>query len=322
MAARFSIGVDLGTTNSALAYVPLTGDAQPEVLAVSQWESETALVEAPTLPSFLYLPEDGRDAELPGRVAETDGWIAGRLARRKASETPGRVVRSAKSWLCHHSADRSAPILPWGSEDLAPAQKISPVRAAAFILNYLRGAWDSRFAESGFAFDAQEITITVPASFDAAALWQLRDAGFCFPGKRSKVQECILWRRVAGGLAAERQERLLMGELATIRAGKASPELVRLAGSLERLPRETKVDLIEIFIVQALARVEAKQHCAPYLAALGLLLNRTPLYAGPETVVAAEFVVRAYAAFQDFDWAEPKLMECCSLFLRLSLIHI
>jgi len=67
-----------------------------------------------------------------------------------------------------------------------------------------------------------------------------------------------------------------MGELATIRAGKASPELVRLAGSLERLPRETKVDLIEIFIVQALARVEAKQHCAPYLAALGLLLNRAP----------------------------------------------
>ncbi len=151
-------------------------------------------------------------------------------------------------------------------------------------------------------------------------LWRLRDAGLCFPGKRSKVQECILWRRVAGGLAAERQERLLMGELATIRAGKASPELVRLAGSLERLPRETKVDLIEIFIVQALARVEAKQHCAPYLAALGLLLNRAPLYAGPETVVVAEFVARAYTAFQALDWAEPELMECCNLFLRTARV--
>ena len=868
MAARFSIGVDLGTTNSALAYVPLTGDAQPEALAVSQWESPAALVEAPTLPSFLYLPEDGRAAELPGRVPGTEGWIAGRLARRRAGETPGRVVRSAKSWLCHHSADRSAPILPWGSEDLAPAQKISPVRAAAFILNHLRGAWDSRFAGSGFAFDAQEITITVPASFDAAAqrltlnaaeeagfpgsvrlleepqaafycwleqygaaeplwegldphtaeprhvlivdigggtsdfslfelrpgasgaipdirrvavsehillggdnidlalaalleprlvaergrmsgpqwdhlvascrdlkeralsglgsaqehyvvalpgrgsslvagaqtatlardeverlvldgffpvcdararpyrtqsglrdwglpyaadsaitrhladflrdrprvdavlfnggslhaavlrqrvldqiaawqggarpielenaepdlavargaarfgkllhghagriaagaaravflpvqtapaatnqadppalicvlplnaaaeqvfeinlpglelrtdqlvsfqacsstrhgrcrpgdvlpwdadafhalpplqtiirtahgvdvgsdrtvpvrlaakmnalgllqiscvgtdpqtpqswplefnlrphehggaaargapapapvapnatteaqqaardhiatiftrpppksdrltanailktleriiglprqewnaallrnlwpalneqtmgrklsveheeawltlagfllrpgfgfahdglrmdeLWRLRDAGLCFPGKRSKVQEYILWRRVAGGLTAERQERLLAGELASIRAGKAPPELVRLAGSLERLPRETKADLIQTFIAQALQRVEAKQHCAPYLAALGLLLNRAPLYAGPETVVVAEFVVRAYAAFQDFDWAEPELMECCNLFLRAARV--
>ena len=149
MAARFSIGIDLGTTNSALAYVPLSDDAPPEVLAVAQWESPTTLVETPTLPSFLYLPEDAAAAELRGRVPGTEGWIAGRLARRRSGETPGRVVRSAKSWLCHHSADRSAPILPWGSEDLAPAQKISPVRAAAFILNYLRGAWDSRFAQSG-----------------------------------------------------------------------------------------------------------------------------------------------------------------------------
>ena len=180
--ARFSIGVDLGTTNSALAYVPLTGDAEPEALAVPQWESPGALTAAMTLPSFLYLPEDGHDAELPGTVPGSQRWIVGRLARRRAGETPGRVVRSAKSWLCHHSADRSAPILPWGSEDLQPAQKISPVRATALILGALRDAWDSRFASSGFAFDAQEITITAPASFDAAAqrltLNAAEEAGF------------------------------------------------------------------------------------------------------------------------------------------------
>jgi len=191
MAARFSIGIDLGTTNSALACVPLTGDARPEALVVSQWESPAALAESPTLPSFLYLPEDGRAAELPGRVRETEGWIAGLFARRRAGETPGRVVRSAKSWPCHHSADRSAPILPWGSEDLAPAQKISPVRAAALILSHLRGAWDSRFAGFGFAFDEQEITITVPASFDAAAqrltLDAAEDAGF--PGSVRQLEE-------------------------------------------------------------------------------------------------------------------------------------
>jgi hypothetical protein len=151
-------------------------------------------------------------------------------------------------------------------------------------------------------------------------LWRLRDVGLCFPGKRTKVHEAILWRRVAGGLTAERQERLLAGELAAIRAGKASPELVRLAGSLERLPRETKADLIQLFVAQALQRAEAKQHCAPYLAALGLLMNRTPLYAGPETVVAAEYVVSAYEAFRDFDWAEPELMECCNLFLRAARV--
>ena len=151
-------------------------------------------------------------------------------------------------------------------------------------------------------------------------LWQLRAAGLCFPGKRSKVQEYILWRRVAGGLTAERQERLLAGELDSIRTGRASPELVRLAGALERLPRETKADLIHTFIAQVLQRVEAKQHCAPYLAALGLLLNRAPLYAGPETVVAAEFVARAYAAFQDFDWAAPELLELQILFLRAARV--
>ena len=151
-------------------------------------------------------------------------------------------------------------------------------------------------------------------------LWRLRDAGLCFPGKRSKIQEYILWRRVAGGLTAERQERLMAGELVGVRAGKAPPELVRLAGSLERLPRDTKAELIETFIAQALRRAEARQHSAPYLAALGLLLNRTPLYAGPETVVAAEFVERAYAAFQHFDWAEPELMECSNLFLRAARV--
>src|SRR5271165_7225935 len=182
MIARFSIGIDLGTTSSALAYVPLTGNAQPEALAIPQWETLDAFVKAPTLPSFLYLPEDALAAQLRGRIPGSSGWIVGRLARRTAGETPGRVVRSAKSWLCHHSADRSAPILPWGSEDLAPAQKISPVRAAALILSALRDAWDSLFARSGFAFDGQEITITVPASFDAAAqrltLNAAEEAGF------------------------------------------------------------------------------------------------------------------------------------------------
>jgi hypothetical protein len=151
-------------------------------------------------------------------------------------------------------------------------------------------------------------------------LWRLREAGLCYPGKRSKVQEYILWRRVAGGLTAEHQARLLAAELAGIRTGKASPELVRLVGSLERLPRETKADLIQTFIAQVLRLVEQKQHCAPYLAALGLLLNRAPLYAGPETVVAAEFVARAFAAFQDFDWAESELLELHNLFLRAARV--
>ncbi len=167
--ARFSIGIDLGTTNSALAFAPLTGEAKPEILVIPQWESLTALVEAPTLPSFLYLPEDAVAAQLRGRAAGAGEWVVGRLARSKAAETPGRVVHSAKSWLGHHAADRTAPFLPWGSTELAAGQKISPVHASALILNYLRGAWNGRFAAAGFAFDEQDISVTVPASFDAAA---------------------------------------------------------------------------------------------------------------------------------------------------------
>jgi len=151
-------------------------------------------------------------------------------------------------------------------------------------------------------------------------LWRLHDAGLCFPGKRSKVQEYILWRRVAGGLTAYRQETLLAGELSVIRSGRASPELIRLAGSLERLPWQTKADLIETSIRQALQRIEVKQHCAPYLAALGLLLNRTPFHAGPESVVPPEMVARTYAAFQHFDWARAELLELHMLFLRAARV--
>jgi molecular chaperone DnaK (HSP70) len=178
---RFSIGIDLGTSNSALAFAPLNGAAPAEIFPIPQWDTASTMTEAPTLPSFLYLTEEAAgtgDGQAPGQ------WQVGRLARRRAAETPGRVAQSAKSWLCHHAADRLSPFLPWGSDELPRDRKISPVHASALILNHLRSAWDGRFARAGagFAFDAQAITITVPASFDAAAqrltLAAAADAGF------------------------------------------------------------------------------------------------------------------------------------------------
>ena len=182
--ARFSIGIDLGTTNSAMAYAALQGGAGTEVFAVPQWQTLSSIVDAPTLPSFLYLPDDAAASQLQGKDAGAGDWVVGRLARAKAGETPGRVTHSAKSWLCHHAADRAAPFLPWGSEDIGPDRKISPIRASALVLNALRAAWDGRFAASGadFRFDAQDITVTVPASFDAVAqrltLRAAAEAGF------------------------------------------------------------------------------------------------------------------------------------------------
>jgi hypothetical protein len=152
------------------------------------------------------------------------------------------------------------------------------------------------------------------------ALWRLHDAGPCFPGRRIKCQEYILWRRVAGGLTRERQNKLLAGELDRIRSGKAPVELVRLAGSLELIPHDTKAELVSSFIDVAAARARAKRYSAPYFIALSLLLNRAPLYAGPETVVSPDLVEQAYSVFRGFDWAEPELLELQTLFSRAARV--
>jgi hypothetical protein len=152
------------------------------------------------------------------------------------------------------------------------------------------------------------------------SLWRLRDRGQCFPGRRIKSQEYILWRRVAGGLTRERQNKLLAGELDRIRSGKAPDELVRLAGSLELIPHDMKAELVRCFIDIAVTLARAKRLCAPYLAALGVLLNRTPLNAGPETVVSPDLVEQAYLAFQGFDWTTPELLDLQTLFLRAARV--
>jgi molecular chaperone DnaK (HSP70) len=175
--AKFSIGIDLGTTNCAMAFVVLdTEDSQSEVFPIRQWETLTALSESPTLPSFLYLPPESDAAQMVGSHFSGREWISGRFARRKASESPGRVAHSAKSWLGHHAVDRSAPFLPWRSDEIPVEKRISPIQASALLLEYLRGAWDSRFAPEDAHFLDQEITITVPASFDAVAQGLTLDA--------------------------------------------------------------------------------------------------------------------------------------------------
>jgi molecular chaperone DnaK (HSP70) len=179
---QFSIGIDLGTTNCAMAFEGLDAAAQGEVFLISQWETTTRFSEAATLPSFLYLLSQHEAAQMSENGTPRAEWIPGRFARTRAAESPGRVVHSAKSWLCHHGVDRSASFLPWRSDEIPVEKRISPIRASALLLEYLRAAWDARFASQGRRFDDQEITITVPASFDAAAqrltLDAAREAGF------------------------------------------------------------------------------------------------------------------------------------------------
>src|ERR1700726_4842378 len=155
--AKFSIGIDLGTTNCAMAFEPLdTANPDPETFLIPQWETVTGFSEAPTLPSFLYLPTDQEAAQMSGRNTTTGEWVPGRLARKKAVESPGRVAHSAKSWLCHHAVDRSTPFLPWRSDEIAVEKRISPIRASALLLGYLRATWDAKFAGEGLRFGDQE----------------------------------------------------------------------------------------------------------------------------------------------------------------------
>ena len=181
--SKFSIGIDLGTTNCAMAYVPLNGtNPTSETFRISQWETHGSVTESLTLPSFLYLPREDEATQLLGKGVVGREWIVGRFARRQAAESPGRVAHSAKSWLCHHAVDRSAPFLPWRSDEIPVEKRISPIQASALLLESLRAAWDTRFASADSDFVQQEVTVTVPASFDAVAqrltLEAAMEAGF------------------------------------------------------------------------------------------------------------------------------------------------
>ena len=170
--AQYSIGIDLGTTNCALSYFPLTAaagrGAAQSTLAIPQLTAVGAVAERPLLPSFLYLPNEREfpagSLGVPWDPPRADR-IVGEFARAHGSKVPTRLVASAKSWLGHTGVDRSGAILPWQAPpDVA---RVSPLAAAAHYLAHLREAWDHQFPGEPLA--GQEIVLTVPASFDAAA---------------------------------------------------------------------------------------------------------------------------------------------------------
>jgi hypothetical protein len=169
--ARYAIGIDLGTTHCALSYVDLylsrDDEVAQELMLIPQLTAPGAVEERPLLPSFLYLPHpdelSSADLSLPWGGAS--GVLAGELARTVGARTPIRLVSSAKSWLCHSGVDRRDAILPAGAPEEVP--RISPLDASVHYLSHLRDAWNHLHPEHGL--EAQEVTVTVPASFDPAA---------------------------------------------------------------------------------------------------------------------------------------------------------
>ena len=174
MTRRYAIGIDLGTTNCVLAYVDPAGQSgSVKVLDVPQWEDLGSSRAIDTLPSFAYLPTEAEGGSLAadGEIPSAGGWVPGILARNRMATHPGRVIHSAKSWLSHAGVDRTAPILPWQSEEVPPGERLSPVQAGARYLSWLRQVWNAAFAAADpqALFDTQDIVVTVPASFDEAA---------------------------------------------------------------------------------------------------------------------------------------------------------
>jgi len=171
LAARYIVGIDLGTTNSALARCDAVAEEEGriEVRSIPQLVNPNEVAERTLLPSFIYIPGE---FDFPkGSVAlpwdPEPKHVIGELARKRGAESPNRLVASAKSWLSYAGVDRTAPILPWQAPEEVP--KLSPVEASSQFLQHLRAVWDNSEVGQQVALADQDVLLTVPASFDEAA---------------------------------------------------------------------------------------------------------------------------------------------------------
>ncbi len=177
---NYIIGIDLGTTNCAVTYIDtrnIEDEAAPEIniFEIPQLTAPGVVEVKTTLPSFTYLPieEEINDSQMNLPWVEGREYAVGELARKRGEEVPGRFIHSVKSWLCHETMDRRGDILPFDAPE--DVKKLSPVTVTGYYLKHIMEAWnaaydsDSDLNEEGYKFENQEILITVPASFDAAA---------------------------------------------------------------------------------------------------------------------------------------------------------
>lgn len=156
--SRFLIGIDLGTSNCAVAFVEPDRGSGASVIdfPIAQMRRPGESATQPLLPSCIYLPSEHETPSEP---------VVGEYARWHGAQVPGRLVSSAKSWLSHSGVDRTASILPWGAPPDVP--KMSPVEASSRILHHMVEAWNAEHPDA--PMHEQEVVITVPASFDEIA---------------------------------------------------------------------------------------------------------------------------------------------------------
>ncbi len=263
---RYWIGIDLGTTHTVVAYADRTlgKNAPIERFPIPQLIAPGEVAERPLLPSVRYHPIEGEIApescQLPWLQPEINDpvrcAILGEFARHLGVKSQGRMVTSAKSWLCNPNVDRTADILPWGAPKEVP--KVSPLTASASFLAHVRGAWNSRFPDH--PMETQEIVITVPASFDDAArtltLEAARQAGLSRAHLLEEPQAvCYDWlNRHQNNLRLLNNVRLLLVvdlgggttdlTLIQVEQGKKQPKLTRVGVGDHLLLGGDNIDLM------------------------------------------------------------------------------
>ncbi|EIJ2375589.1 TPA: Hsp70 family protein [Vibrio alginolyticus] len=165
---KFSVGIDLGTTHCVMSFVDTHNeDARVEVMPIPQLTAPGTVETRSQLGSFLYQPHE-HEMNPQSRVlpwSSEPKALVGAIARNLGSKTPIRLVASAKSWLCHAGVNRRDAFLPAGSPE--EVEKVSPLRATELYLEHLKDAWNHANPNHNLA--DQDVTITVPASFDPAA---------------------------------------------------------------------------------------------------------------------------------------------------------
>ncbi|WP_372369860.1 Hsp70 family protein [Candidatus Uabimicrobium sp. HlEnr_7] len=170
MDGNYIIGIDLGTTNSVVAYKKKGSDSPIELFEILQLTKEGHTEERKSLPSFLYIPgeHDLNKKQIALPWNKSMNYCCGELARKQGNKVPGRMISSAKSWLSHQQVNREEKLLPFqGDSEL---EKISPVEASTRYLLHIKESWNHQFRkEKKAAFSDQDIYLTVPASFDAVA---------------------------------------------------------------------------------------------------------------------------------------------------------
>ncbi|MCR9295968.1 MAG: Hsp70 family protein, partial [bacterium] len=167
--SRYVVGIDLGTTNSAVTYIDThKAEWQIKLFQLPQLTAAHSVESRDTLPSFLYQASSQDLAtgslRLPWHTEEQD-WCVGIMAREEGVRSPDRLCASAKSWLCHSGVDRQAKLLPW--QAASDVDRLSPVEVSSRYLQHIRQAWNFKFKQE--KLEDQDVVITLPASFDEVA---------------------------------------------------------------------------------------------------------------------------------------------------------